>query len=78
MSNTIKIWEKIIEARLRNRVQISKQQYEFMSGKKTTDTMFALKMLMEKYRESQRELHCVFVDKRKLTTGFGEKSCGYV
>ena len=24
--------------------------------------MFALKMLMEKYREGQRQLHCVFVD----------------
>ena len=33
-----------------------------MPGKKTTDAMFALRMLMEKYREGQRELHCVFVD----------------
>ena len=27
--------------------------------------MFALRMLMEKYREGQRELHCVFVDLEK-------------
>ena len=27
--------------------------------------MFALKMLMKKYREDQRELHCVFVDLEK-------------
>ena len=27
--------------------------------------MFALRMLMEKFRESQRELHCVFVDLEK-------------
>ena len=33
-----------------------------MLGKETTDTMFALRMLTEKYREGQRELHCVFVD----------------
>ena len=33
-----------------------------MSGKRTTDAMFALRMLMEKYRKGQRELHCVFVD----------------
>ena len=33
-----------------------------MPGKGTTDAMFALRMLMEKYREGQRELHCVFVD----------------
>ena len=36
-----------------------------MPGKGTTDTMFALKMFMEKYREGQRELHCVFVDLEK-------------
>ena len=33
-----------------------------MPGKETTDAMFALRMLMEKYREGQRELHYVFVD----------------
>ena len=58
----MKVWERIIEARLRNRVEISKQQYRFIPEKGTTDAMFALRMLMEKYREDQRELHCVFVD----------------
>ena len=65
MSHTMKVWERIIEARLRDREEISKQQYEFMPGKGTTDAMFALRMLMEKYREGQRELHCVFVDLEK-------------
>ena len=65
MSYTMKVWEKIIEARLRDRVEISKQQYGFMPGKGTTDAMFTLRMLMEKYREGQRELHCVFVDLEK-------------
>ena len=36
-----------------------------MPGKGTTDAMFALRMLMEKYREGQRELHCVSVDLEK-------------
>ena len=36
-----------------------------MPGKETTDAMFALRMLMEKYREGQRKLHCVFVDLEK-------------
>ena len=66
MSHTMKVWERIIEARLRDRVEISKQQYGFMPGKGTTDAMFALRMLMEKYREGQRELHCVFVDLEKV------------
>ena len=65
MRHTMKVWERIIEARLRDRVEISKQKYGFMPGKGTTDAMFALRMLMEKYREGQRELHCVFVDLEK-------------
>ena len=65
VSHTMTVWERIIETRLRDRVEISKQQYEFMPGKETTDAMFALRMLMEKYREGQRELHFVFVDLEK-------------
>ena len=56
MSHTMKVWERIIEARLKNRVEISKQRYGFMPEKETTDAMFALRMLMEKYREGQSEL----------------------
>ena len=65
MSYIVKRWERIIEARLRDRVQISKQKYGCMPGKGTTDAMYALKMLMEKYRKGQREHHCVFVDIEK-------------
>ena len=36
-----------------------------MPGKETTDATFSLRMLMEKYNEGQRELHCVFVDLEK-------------
>ena len=65
MSHTMKVWERIIEAKLKDGVVISKQQYGFMPGKGTTDAMFALRMLMEKYREGQIELYCVFADLEK-------------
>ena len=65
MSHTMKVWDKIIEARLRDRVEISKQQYGFIPGKGTTNAIFALRMLMEKYREGERELHSVFADLEK-------------
>ena len=76
--NTTKIWERSIETRLRNGVEINKQQYGFMPGKETTNAMFALRMLMEKDRKGQRELHCVFVDIEKAYDRFQEKSCGFV
>ena len=74
----MKVWEKIIEARLRNIVEISKQQYGFMPGKGTANAMFALRMLMEKYREGQRELHCVCMDLEKAYNRVLQKSCGTV
>ncbi|KAK3508769.1 hypothetical protein QTP70_006027 [Hemibagrus guttatus] len=65
MSHTMKVWERVEEARLRKEVEICEQQYGFMPRKSTTDAIFALRILMEKYRDGQRELHCVFVDLEK-------------
>ncbi|KAK3568206.1 hypothetical protein QTP86_000223 [Hemibagrus guttatus] len=65
MSHTMKLWERVVEARLRKVVEICEQQYGFMPRKSTTDAIFALRILMEKYRNGQRELHCVFVDLEK-------------
>ncbi|KAK3508236.1 hypothetical protein QTP70_017665 [Hemibagrus guttatus] len=65
MSHTMKLWERVVEARLRKVVEICEQQYGFMSRKSTTDAIFALRILMEKYRDGQKELHCVFVDLEK-------------
>ncbi|KAK3567005.1 hypothetical protein QTP86_008720 [Hemibagrus guttatus] len=57
----MKLWERVVEARLRKVVEICEQQYGFMSRK-----TLALRILMEKYRDGQRELHCVFVDLEKV------------
>ncbi|KAK3510979.1 hypothetical protein QTP70_027789 [Hemibagrus guttatus] len=65
MSHTMKLWERVVEDRLRKVVEICEQQYGFMPRKSTTDATFALRILMEKYRDGQRELHCVFVDLEK-------------
>ena len=72
----MKVWERIIEARLRYKVNISMRYkvsisiiraiwISLMSAKETTDAMFTLRILMEKYREGKKELHCVFVDLEK-------------
>ncbi|KAK3523768.1 hypothetical protein QTP70_010061 [Hemibagrus guttatus] len=61
----MKLWERVVEVRLRKVVEICEQQYGFMPRKSTTDAIFALRILMEKYRDGQRELHCVFVDLEK-------------
>ena len=73
----MKVWERIIETRLRDRVEINKQQYGFMREKRTTDAMFALRMLMEKYREGQRELNCAFGDLEKTYDGVPREKLWY-
>ncbi|XP_063593838.1 uncharacterized protein LOC134770829 [Penaeus indicus] len=36
-----------------------------MPGRSTTDAIFALRMVTEKYREGQKQLSCVFIDLEK-------------
>ncbi|KAK3530456.1 hypothetical protein QTP86_024366, partial [Hemibagrus guttatus] len=55
MSNTMKLWERVVEARLRKVMEICEKQYGFMPRKSTTDAIFALRILMEKYTDGQRE-----------------------
>ena len=48
---------------------IGDQQFGFMAQRSTTDDIFGLRMMMEKWREGQKELHCflirVFIDLEK-------------
>ena len=44
---------------------ISDQQFGFMLGRSTADAIFALRHMMEKYREGQESLHRVFIDIEK-------------
>ena len=46
MSHTIKLWERIIEARIRKEVTITEQQFGFIPGRSTTDAIFCLRMLL--------------------------------
>ena len=65
MSHTVKLWEIMTEARLREITKIADNQFGFRPGKSTTEPIFALIMLPEKYKEKNKELHMVFVDLEK-------------
>lgn len=64
LSHSMKIWERVIEARLRKEVMIREHQYGLMS-RKYHDAIFVLRMLVEKYRNGQKELRAIFVDFEK-------------
>ena len=61
----MKLWERIIEARLREIVKITDNQFGFRPGMSTTEPVFALRQLQEKCREKNKYLHMVFVDLEK-------------
>ena len=48
MSHSMKLWKRVIEARIRKEVTIAEQQFGFMPGKSTTDAIFSLRMLLGK------------------------------
>ena len=49
MFHSMKLWERLIEARLRQITSIGNTQYGFRPGKSTTEPMFILRILQEKY-----------------------------
>ena len=53
----LKLWERMIEARLREITNIADNQFGFRPGKSTTEPIFALGMLQEKYREKNKAPH---------------------
>ena len=65
LSHTMKLWERIIDQRLRDIVTISDGQFGFKSGVGTTDAIFVIRTLCKKYREGNKPLDMVFVDLEK-------------
>ena len=65
MSHTMKLWKRIIEARIKKEVTIAEEQFGFMPGRSTTNAIFCLRMLLEKWTEGQKAVHRVFIDLEK-------------
>nr|GEV60521.1 hypothetical protein [Tanacetum cinerariifolium] len=65
LSNTINLWERVTERRVRRETRVSENQFAFMPGRSMTKAIHLLRSLMEKYRERQRYLHMAFLDLEK-------------
>ena len=64
-SHTLKVYERVLDKRLREETEIGEEQFGFMSGRGTVDAIFILRQMMEKYAEKQRSLFLAFVDLEK-------------
>ena len=64
-THTKQLWEQFIDHRNIHIVELDDIQFGFRKGRSTTEPIFALRILQEKYREKGKDLHMVFVDLEK-------------
>ena len=64
MNHTMKMWERVLKAKLKEEAIIYEQLNGVMPRKSNTNATLALRMLMEKYR-GQKYLHHLFVNREK-------------
>ena len=65
LEHVMKILERVVEVRVRKIVRIDDMQFGFMAGKGTTDAIFVVRQLQEKYLAKKKDLWMAFVDLEK-------------
>ena len=61
----MKVVEKVLESRIREMVEVDEMQFGFTPGRGTTDAIFILRQVQEKFRVKKRPLFYAFVDLEK-------------
>ena len=65
MGLAFKLYEKILDGRLGEVIDIDKMQHGFMPERGTVDAVFVLRRLCEKFRAKNMKLFFIFVDLEK-------------
>jgi hypothetical protein len=65
LEHAMKILERVIESRVREIVKIDDMQFGFMAGKSTTEAIFVVRQMQEKYLAKKKDLWMAFVDLEK-------------
>jgi hypothetical protein len=65
LDQTMKVLERVIEKKVRDRVQIDSMQFGFSPGKGTTDAIFIVRQMQEKFLNGKKDLWMAFVDLEK-------------
>ena len=65
LTHTSKIWERVLDRRVRDCTDIHESQFGFMPGRSTTDAICILKQTIEQYREGHKDICVTFIDLEK-------------
>ncbi|ETN78616.1 hypothetical protein NECAME_10221 [Necator americanus] len=65
LCHTMKVFERVLEARLWKIVSVSLNQCGFVKDCSTIDAIHAVRILLEKHREKNRSVHLTFLDLEK-------------
>ena len=60
LEHAMMVLERVIEGRLRKIVKIDSMQFGFMAGRSTTDAIFIVRQLQEKYLAKNKDLWMAF------------------
>ena len=61
----MKVLERIVDGLIRQLASIDDSQFGFVPGRGTTDAIFVVRQLQEKYLAANKRLYMVFVDLEK-------------
>ena len=65
LEHGMKLFEKVSEERLKKVIKVDGRQFGFCSGRLTTDPIFIIRQMQEKFNEKKKKLNHVFVDLEK-------------
>ncbi len=68
LEHGMKVLERVLERRIRKKVKMDEMQFGFMPGRGTTDALFIVRQLQEKYMK-RKKLFLGFVDLEKAFDG---------
>ena len=70
LEHRMKIVERVLEKRIKALVEVDDMQFGFMPRRRTTDTLFIVRIMQEEYREKDKKLYMCFMNLEKTFDRF--------
>ena len=82
LEHGMKVWERVLNERLKQVTNVGENQYGFRVGKSTAGSIFIVRQSQEKYLEKKKKLYHIFFDLEKAfdkaprnKKGYGQTEC---